>query len=222
MDDVTRREFVGVSAGAVVLSGGLLEVEHLEAAPVAPSAGALRCSLTINGELHNVECEPRVTLLDLLRDRLHLTGTKKGCDHGQCGACTVLVNGARMNSCLMLAVAQDGSEITTIEGVASLGVPASQRGGGTLHPMQAAFIERDGFQCGFCTSGQICSALGMLKEWRSGSVSSVTTATLQTGLAELNDSEIRERMAGNICRCGAYPNIVAAIRDAQQHDGKRL
>lgn len=222
MDDVTRRDFVGVTAGAVALSGGLLDVEHLKAAEAADSgtaapanstAGALRCSLTINGESHDVECDPRVTLLDLLRDRLHLTGTKKGCDHGQCGACTVLVNGVRMNSCLLLAVAQDGGTVTTIEGVAE---------GDQLHPLQAAFIERDGFQCGFCTSGQICSALGMLKEWRSGAASSVTTATFQTGLAELNDSEIRERMAGNICRCGAYPNIVAAIRDAQQYDGKRL
>ena len=202
MDNITRREFAGVTAAAMSWSGS-----ELEAAPPVGPVNAFHCSLNINGEAHDIECDPRVTLLDLLRERLHLTGTKKGCDHGQCGACTVLVNGIRVNSCLMLAVTQDGNQITTIEGMAT---------GDQLHPLQAAFIERDGFQCGFCTSGQICSAAGMLREWRSGTPSSVTPASNRTGAAELTDPEIRERMAGNICRCGAYPNIVAAVRDVSQ------
>jgi len=157
--------------------------------------------------LHDLDLEPRVTLLDLLRERLYLTGTKKGCDHGQCGACTVLINGTRVNSCLALAVTQDGNQITTIEGLAA---------NGNLHPMQAAFIERDGFQCGFCTSGQICSAVAMLDEWKRGMPSAVTT---HGAAADFSDAEIRERMAGNICRCGAYPNIVAAVRDVHQGSG---
>jgi len=197
-DDITRRDFVGVSVAAATLSA------TAEAAPSGGVAESARYTLTINGERHEIELDPRVTLLDLLRERLHFTGTKKGCDHGQCGACTVLVNGARVVSCLTLAVTQDGSEIATIEGLAS---------GNDLHPMQAAFIARDGFQCGFCTSGQICSAVGMLREWRAGMPSAVT---LQAGEREFSDAEIRERMAGNICRCGAYPNIVVAIRDVEQ------
>ena len=202
MDNISRREFAAVTAAAVSWPAS-----ELEAAPPAVPANSSHFSLNINGLAHELECDPRVTLLDLLRERLHLTGTKKGCDHGQCGACTVLVNGIRVNSCLVLAVTQDGTQILTIEGMTT---------GGQLHPLQAAFIERDGFQCGFCTSGQICSAAGMLKEWRSGSPSSVTPTSTTVGVAELSDSEIRERMAGNICRCGAYPNIVAAVRDVAQ------
>lgn len=202
MDDLTRREFTGVTITAVALAGTLPE-----SAVGAPTPHLSSCSVTVNGKHHDVKCDARVTLLDLLREQLHLTGTKKGCDHGQCGACTVLVNGVRVNSCLLLAVTQDGNEVTTIEG---LGAP------GALHPLQAAFIEHDGFQCGFCTSGQICSAAGMLQEWRSGKPSAVTAAARLTGTAELTDGEIRERMAGNICRCGAYPNIVAAIRETQR------
>jgi xanthine dehydrogenase YagT iron-sulfur-binding subunit len=143
-------------------------------------------------------------LLDALRDHLALTGSKKGCDHGQCGACTVLIDGRRINSCLTLAVMHDGQSVTTIEGLAE---------GENLHPLQTAFVEHDGFQCGYCTSGQICSAVGMLAESRSG-MPSYVTADLTHPVAELTDAEIRERMSGNICRCAAYPNIVAAIKQA--------
>ena len=159
-------------------------------------------SLTINGTHHDLDAEPRVTLLDALRERLRLTGTKKGCDHGQCGACTVLINGKRINSCLTLAVMHEGDEIITVEG---LGSPEQ------MHPMQAAFVTHDGFQCGYCTSGQICSAVGMLAEASAGWPSHAT-ADVSAPRIDLTDAEIRERMSGNICRCGAYPNIVAAIR----------
>ena len=150
-------------------------------------------NLKINGKDYALDVDPRVTLLDALRERLHLTGSKKGCDHGQCGACTVLVNGRRINSCLSLAVTHEGDEITTIEGLAS---------GEELHPLQAAFIEHDGFQCGYCTPGQICSAAALLKENHANS-----------------DDEIREWMSGNICRCGAYPNILAAIKEVKTKAG---
>jgi xanthine dehydrogenase YagT iron-sulfur-binding subunit len=146
--------------------------------------------LTLNGREVTVRVDPRTTLLDALRERLQLTGTKKGCDHGQCGACTVVVNGRRINSCLSLAVTHEGEEVTTIEGLAK---------GEELHPVQAAFLEHDGFQCGYCTPGQICSAVALLKEGHASS-----------------DAEIREWMSGNLCRCGAYTNIVAAIREARE------
>jgi xanthine dehydrogenase YagT iron-sulfur-binding subunit len=162
--------------------------------------------LNVNGTTHSLEIEPRVTLLDALREHLHLTGTKKGCDHGQCGACTVLINGRRINSCLTLAVMHEGDEIVTIEG---LGSP------GALHAMQAAFIEHDGFQCGYCTPGQICSAVGMLAEATAGWPSHAT-ADVASHRIVLTDPEIRERMSGNICRCAAYPNIIAAIRDVAE------
>jgi xanthine dehydrogenase YagT iron-sulfur-binding subunit len=160
-------------------------------------------TLNINLRNYSVGVDPRTTLLDVLRNHLDLTGSKKGCDHGQCGACTVLVNGRRINSCLTLAVMHDGDTITTIEGLAK---------GADLHPMQAAFIAHDGFQCGYCTPGQICSAVGMLQEAADGWPSHVSE-TLSTPSVSLTDAEIRERMSGNICRCSAYPNIVAAIRD---------
>jgi xanthine dehydrogenase YagT iron-sulfur-binding subunit len=163
----------------------------------------LEVGLKVNGRPLNLELDPRTSLLDALREHLHLTGTKKGCDHGQCGACTVLINGRRINSCLTLAVMHEGDEIVTIEG---LGSPHA------LHPLQAAFIECDAFQCGYCTSGQICSAVGMLDEVNAGWPSHVT-ADVAAPQVELTDAEIRERMSGNICRCAAYPNIVAAIRD---------
>jgi xanthine dehydrogenase YagT iron-sulfur-binding subunit len=163
-------------------------------------------ALTVNGHAQRLDLDPRTSLLDALREHLHLTGTKKGCDHGQCGACTVLVNGRRINSCLTLAVMHEDDDIVTIEGV---GHP------GALHPLQAAFIERDGFQCGYCTSGQICSAIGMLAEAKAGWPSHVTVNVAAPEIA-LTAEEIRERMSGNICRCAAYPNIVAAIRDVAE------
>src|SRR2546423_6711192 len=159
-------------------------------------------SLRINGVEHSLTIDTRTSLLDLLREQLDLTGAKKGCDHGQCGACTVLIDGRRAVSCLALAVAHDGAEITTIEGLAD---------GDAAHPLQAAFVEHDAFQCGYCTPGQICSAVGMLDEVERGWASHVTDDVAAE--PRLTAAEIRERMSGNICRCGAYPNIVAAIED---------
>lgn len=172
-------------------------------APVrAPEIARIPVALKINGSERRLQVDPRTTLLDALRNELRLTGTKKGCDHGQCGACTVLVDGRRINSCLTLAVMQASREITTIEGLAD---------GDKLHPLQAAFLRHDGFQCGYCTPGQICSAAGMLDEARRGVPSHVTSDL--SSPVELTDNEIRERMSGNICRCSAYPNIVAAIKE---------
>src|ERR1700747_1367210 len=169
-----------------------------------PTAVAVsRIALTVNAQPRPIELDPRTSLLDALREHLRLTGTKKGCDHGQCGACTVLINGRRINSCLTLAVMHDHDDVVTIEG---LGSPEA------LHPLQAAFIERDAFQCGYCTPGQICSVLGMLSEVKAGWPSRAT-ADVSSGQIALSDAEIRERMSGNICRCAAYPNIVAAIWD---------
>ena len=159
-------------------------------------------ALEINGERREIAVDTRATLLDVLREQLELTGAKKGCDHGQCGACTVLVGGRRANACLLLAVAVR-EEVTTIEGLAD---------GEALHPMQDAFVEHDALQCGYCTPGQICSAVGMLEEVRDGWPSAVTEDLL--GETALSDAEIRERMSGNLCRCGAYANIVPAIADA--------
>ena len=159
-------------------------------------------AFVVNGKATQLNVDTRTTLLDALRDHLHQTGTKKGCDHGQCGACTVIVDGRRLNSCLTFAVMYEGSRITTIEG---LGQPDA------LHPMQAAFVKHDGYQCGYCTSGQICSAVAMLEEIRAGIPSHVTLEL--TGRPQLNGEEIRERMSGNICRCGAYSNIIDAITE---------
>jgi xanthine dehydrogenase YagT iron-sulfur-binding subunit len=192
----TRRRFLKQIAGtgaALALGPTLLGLPSLAAEETAKAHEAIVTShvrLKINGKEYALDLDPRTSLLDLLREQLHLTGSKKGCDHGQCGACTVLVNGRRINSCLSLAVVHEGDEITTIEGLAN---------GDQLHPVQAAFIEHDGFQCGYCTPGQICSAVACIKE---GHVKS--------------DSEIREWMSGNLCRCGAYPNIVEAMKDAAQ------
>jgi xanthine dehydrogenase YagT iron-sulfur-binding subunit len=158
----------------------------------------------VNGRDVTMTLDPRVTLLDALREYLRLTGTKKGCDRGQCGACTVLVDGRRVNSCLMLALSCEGARVVTVEGLSR---------GEALHPMQAAFVERDAFQCGYCTPGQICSAVALLDEARAGAASAATADVRASAPVRLTDDEIRERMSGNICRCGAYVNIIAAIRD---------
>jgi xanthine dehydrogenase YagT iron-sulfur-binding subunit len=160
--------------------------------------------LRINGAAHSLRIEPRVSLLDALREYLDLTGTKKGCNQGACGACTVLVNGERILSCLALAVQYEGVEITTIEGLTVNMI---------LHPMQAAFVAHDGFQCGYCTPGQICSAVGMIREFKDGLPSAVT-GDVTAAVTDFSDEEIKERMSGNLCRCGAYVGICAAIRDA--------
>ncbi|HEY9661187.1 MAG TPA: 2Fe-2S iron-sulfur cluster-binding protein, partial [Allocoleopsis sp.] len=170
----------------------------------SPIQGETPVTLTINGQSHTVNLEPRVTLLDVLRERLNLTGTKKGCDQGQCGACTVLVDGERIYSCLSLAIMQEGRSITTIEGLAT---------GEQLHPVQAAFIENDGFQCGYCTPGQICASIALLDEVKRGCGSAVTSdLTRPPELSTLSDGEIKERLSGNLCRCSAYNGIVAAVQ----------
>jgi xanthine dehydrogenase YagT iron-sulfur-binding subunit len=199
---VSRRSFLsslgaaGVAATAVPMVAAAQKAPSMPPETIAPNPvdeaveGAIPVSLRVNGKQLTLQIDPRTTLLDCLRETISLTGTKKGCDHGQCGACTVHVNGRRINSCLTLAAMHQGDEITTIEG---LGQP------GDLHPMQASFVKHDGYQCGYCTSGQIMSAVALLKE-KCGS----------------SDAEVKELMSGNICRCGAYPNIVAAIQDVRQ------
>jgi xanthine dehydrogenase YagT iron-sulfur-binding subunit len=206
--DPTRRSFLKASAaaGSAVAAASPMLSES-EAAGVAQAAqsddpSTANILLHVNGTDHQVMIDPRMTLLDVLRERLHLTGTKKGCDQGQCGACTVIVDGRRITSCLTLAVMQEGHDITTIEG---LGTPKN------LHPMQAAFIKHDGYQCGFCTPGQICSAVAMLDEVKAGIPSHVTGDL--TKHPEATNAEFRERMSGNICRCGAYSNIQDAIAE---------
>ena len=174
----------------------------------APSTAQI--TLQINGAAHSLWIEPRVSLLDALREHLDLTGTKKGCNQGACGACTVLVNGERILSCLALAIQYEGADITTIEGLGETEA---------LHLMQAAFVDQDGFQCGYCTPGQICSAVGMIKEFHDGLPSAVTRDVSAT-VMEFSDEEIKERMSGNLCRCGAYVGICAAIREAYESEVK--
>jgi xanthine dehydrogenase YagT iron-sulfur-binding subunit len=201
---VTRR--VVLEAGSAAAAGLLTARPSTALAdPQTPTPSA-RVELRINGRQHSLFLDPRTTLLDALREHVALTGTKKGCDHGQCGACTVLLDGRRINSCLTLAVMHDGQAITTIEGLVD---------GTQLNPLQALFVKHDGFQCGYCTSGQICSATGMLSEHQAG-MPSLVTADLTETRPELTEAEIRERMSGNICRCGAYPNIVAAIKQTAE------
>jgi xanthine dehydrogenase YagT iron-sulfur-binding subunit len=189
---LTRRGFLTRAgmAGVASVAASMPLVAAAEVAPAAPEIpGTVPIALRINGTTHRVRIDPRATLLDTLRETVHLTGTKKGCDHGQCGACTVHVNGQRVNSCLRLALMHEGDDITTIEGI---GAPEA------LHPMQVAFVAHDGYQCGYCTSGQIMSAVALLKEPCGPS-----------------DADVKELMSGNICRCGAYQNIVAAIQQAR-------
>ena len=216
-----RRKFLGQAAalGLGAFAVQLLAQEQIFAeippdanAVVAPVAeeNAVAVSMKINGAQKSLTLDSRVTLLDALREKLGLTGSKKGCDHGQCGACTVIVDGRRVLSCLTLAAQCEGRDVTTIEGLAK---------GETLHPMQAAFIKHDGFQCGYCTPGQICSAVALLTEAKNGEASYVSDNIRSKARAlKLSDDEIRERMSGNICRCGAYPNILAAIREV--HTGE--
>jgi xanthine dehydrogenase YagT iron-sulfur-binding subunit len=206
--ELSRRSFV--KAAGILTAAAATGIPHLAAAQNGHAADAttphtMTLTLKVNGTPHSLTIDTRTSLLDALREHLELTGSKKGCDHGQCGACTVLLDGRRVNSCLTLAITANGSEITTIEGLAN---------GDTLHPVQAAFLEHDGFQCGYCTPGQICSAVALLQEHKHNTLSTVSFETGNTSNPELTDNEIRERMSGNICRCGAYPNIVAAVRAA--------
>jgi len=203
---ISRRDalIVGAATAAAVSSSA-----PAAAAQAAPSASAsasaiprAKLTLNVNGQAHSLELDTRTTLLDALREHLHLAGTKKGCDHGQCGACTVIADGRRINACLSLAVMHDGGQVTTIEG---LGTPQN------MHPLQAAFVKHDGYQCGYCTPGQICSAVAVLDEIKRG-VPSHVSADL-TARPLLSADELRERMSGNICRCGAYSNIVDAITE---------
>jgi xanthine dehydrogenase YagT iron-sulfur-binding subunit len=206
---VTRRTMLeaGTAAAALTFLGDI----HSGAAAQSPdsetASDLVSVELQVNGRDHVLTIDPRTTLLDALREHLGLTGSKKGCDQGQCGACTVIVNGQRINSCLALAVMHAGDQVTTIEGLAD---------GDALHPMQAAFVRHDALQCGYCTPGQICSAVAVLAEHKAGwpSYATADVASVPT----LTDAEIRERMSGNICRCSAYPNIVAAIRDVANGD----
>ena len=206
--ELSRREFLltGTAAAAFALSPAFVKGQTQVSG--AEPALLTKVAFNVNGKAHELELDTRTTLLDALREHLHLTGSKKGCDHGQCGACTVLVEGRRINSCLTLAVMQQGARITTIEG---LGTPDQ------LHPMQAAFVKCDGYQCGYCTPGQICSAVAMLSEIKAG-VPSHVTADLRAR-PQLTAAELRERMSGNLCRCGAYVNILAAIEDAMSAGG---
>ena len=201
--EMSRRQFLAaagaVSGGVAVGLPGAAGAQN--ASPTA--AKTMPLTISINKQTHTLTVDTRTSLLDLLRDNLSLTGSKKGCDHGQCGACTVLVDGRRVNSCLTLAVAAGGAEITTIEG---LGHP------GNLSSAQSAFLEHDGFQCGYCTPGQICSATALVEEASRGDLSLVSWESGKVSHPEMTDDELKERMAGNICRCGAYPNIVAAVR----------
>jgi xanthine dehydrogenase YagT iron-sulfur-binding subunit len=214
----SRRRFLGQvsAAGFSVFALQLIAERQALAAGIEPASGtasfplenAVKVALKINGKKEELTVDSRMTLLDTLREKLDLTGSKKGCDHGQCGACTVIADGRRVLSCLTLAATCEGREVTTIEGLAK---------GEELHPMQAAFIKYDAFQCGYCTPGQICSAVALLDEAKAGEASFVTEPGRPVG-GKLADDEIRERMSGNICRCGAYPNILKAVKEV--HTGE--
>jgi len=198
--DISRRGILGGAAATAAFT--VVPAVHAQASPESPDPSVMKVALEVNGRTRSLEIDTRTTLLDALREHLLLTGTKKGCDHGQCGACTVIVDGKRINSCLTLAVMHEGAKVTTIEG---LGTP------GDLHPMQAAFVKHDGYQCGYCTPGQICSAVSVLAEIAAGVPSHVTGDL--TAHPQVSTAEIRERMSGNICRCGAYSNILEAMTE---------
>ncbi|QJW92354.1 2Fe-2S iron-sulfur cluster binding domain-containing protein [Spirosoma taeanense] len=218
---VNRRHFlklITLAGGGILAAQSAVAEQLLSRPPSLPPAELAPASLEngvnvafrVNGTAQKLSVDSRMTLLDTLRERLELTGSKKGCDHGQCGACTVIVDGRRVLSCLTLAASCEGKTVQTIEGLSQ---------GSKLHPMQESFLKHDGFQCGFCTPGQICSAVAMLDEARKGHVSYVTENVRKPmGPVQLSNEEIRERMSGNLCRCGAYPNIVAAIQEV--HSGK--
>ena len=198
---ISRRDLLIVGAGSSATVGAF-EAASAAAVTITQAVSVSSVTLEVNGTRQTLELDTRTTLLDALREHLHLTGTKKGCDQGQCGACTVLVDGIRINACLTLAVMHEGDKVTTIEG---LGTPKA------LHPMQQAFIKHDGYQCGYCTPGQICSAIGVLDEMRRGIPSHVSANLTSRPL--LSVDELRERMSGNICRCGAYSNIIEAMSE---------
>ena len=201
---ISRRDALIVGAATAAAVSSSAPAMATQAAPSASASAIPRAKLTlnVNGQAHSLDLDTRTTLLDALREHLHLGGTKKGCDHGQCGACTVIVDGRRINACLTLAVMHEGAQVTTIEG---LGTPQN------MHPLQAAFVKHDGYQCGYCTPGQICSAVGVLDEIQRGIPSHVSADLNAKPL--LSAHELRERMSGNICRCGAYSNIIDAITE---------
>ncbi len=206
--ELSRRRFMQTAG---VISAGIAIRLPNASATETPESISQAITLNVNGRSRALSLDPRTSLLDALREYMELTGTKKGCDHGQCGACTVLIDGRRVNSCLTLAFAAEGSAITTIEGLARNPDP---KDASELHVVQAAFLEHDGYQCGYCTPGQICSAVAAIEEQKRGELSIVSLHTGNTGHPEMTDDEVRERMSGNICRCGAYSNIVAAVRAA--------
>lgn len=205
----SRRGFFGMAisaAGTAIAIPKVINAQNKEEVSNALGKGVMPIKLKINGQSQSLNIEPRVTLLDVLREKLGFTGTKKGCDHGQCGACTVLIDGQRVYSCLTLAVMQEDKEITTIEGIAT---------GTELHPVQTAFIDNDGFQCGYCTPGQICATVALLEEVKRGCASVVTPVlTAPPTVKALSTTEIKERLSGNLCRCSAYNGIVAAVQQA--------
>lgn len=215
----SRRIFLGqvlTAAGTTIIAPKVLsstqsQKEQVKSDRNSSIKGETPVKLNVNGKSHNIKIEPRVALIDVLREQLELTGTKKGCDHGQCGACTVLIDGERVYSCLSLAIMQEDKKIVTIEGL------GNQE---TLHPMQTAFIDHDGFQCGYCTPGQICASVALLEEVKQGSVSAVTPdLSKPPTLTNLSEAEIKERLSGNLCRCSAYNGIVAAV---QQGCGQKI
>jgi xanthine dehydrogenase YagT iron-sulfur-binding subunit len=207
--ELSRRRFI--QASSAIATSFALGMPSLLEAQAPTNAGSV--TLKVNGRSRTIALDPRTSLLDALREQMDLTGTKKGCDHGQCGACTVLIDGRRVNSCLTLAFAAEGAEITTIEGLAKTSDPKTVE---DLSPVQAAFLTHDGYQCGYCTPGQIISATAAITEQQKGELSIVSWHSGKNDRPELSDDEIRERMSGNICRCGAYPNIVAAVRAASK------